>query len=381
MPFRLSVMMFLQWAVPGSLVPLYSVRLEHDLGFSPRVTGICCATQAAAGVVSSLLAGQIADRWLAAERMMAICAALAGLDLWLLAELRDPVAVFCATLFFWVVTGPMLLYGTTISFAHLPEPGRQFGPVRMWGTVGWMVISYFIGSWSGDPLRVGGVVAFLLAGYSLTLPSTPPKHPAGPGKRFAPLEAIALLRRPAFATYCVCMVGACVTFPFTTQNTPLLLKSLGVERQWLPSTLTLSQGTEVIGLAVLPAVLLTFGVRRTMVMALVAWLAAMCVLSVGRPLELVLASMTLNGLYVVGFLIAGQVYVNSLAEGDFRASVQGLLSCVNGVGTLLGNLLAGWLREWAGGEPAPTFMVAAGITGSILLLVMTGFRQPAAPLE
>jgi predicted MFS family arabinose efflux permease len=374
-------MMFLQWAVPGSLVPLYSIRLQHDLGFSPSLTGMICATQAAAGVVSSLLAGQVADRWLAAEKTMAVCAALAGLDLMLLAELRDPVAVFLATLFFWVVTGPMLLYGTTISFAHLREPGRQFGPVRMWGTIGWMVISYVVGAWTGDALHVGAVVAFTLAGYALTLPSTPPRRPADPDKRFAPLEAMGLLRKPSFAIYCACMVGASMTFPFTTQNTPLLLKSLGVEKSALPSMLTLAQGTEVIALAVLPAILLTFGVRWTMVLGLAAWLAAMCVLSVGRPLELVLASMSLNGLYVVGFLIAGQVYVNSLADGDFRASVQGLLSCVGGVGTLLGNLLAGWLREWSHGEPAPTFAVAAGITGSILLLFMTGFRQPAAPLE
>ena len=87
---RLSILMFLQWAVPGALVPLYSIRLE-SLGFDRLTTGVCCATQAVAAVVSSLVAGQVADRWLCAEKAMAVCAALAGLDLWLLAGLTEPV--------------------------------------------------------------------------------------------------------------------------------------------------------------------------------------------------------------------------------------------------------------------------------------------------
>ncbi|MFO0879219.1 MAG: MFS transporter [Gemmataceae bacterium] len=375
MSFRLSLMMFLQWAVPGTLVPLYSIRLQHDLGFSPALTGMCCATQAAAGVVSSLIAGQVADRYLSAEKSMSICAVLAGIDLCVLASLREPVGVFLATLFFWIVTGPMLLYGTTISFHHLPEPNRQFGPIRMWGTVGWMVIGWVMATWTGDPLHLGAAVAFLIAGYALTLPHTPPRRPTESSKRFAPLEAVSLLRLPAFSIYCICMFGACITFPFTTQNTPLLLRELGISVPWVTPTLTLAQTTEVVGLALLPALFFHLGVRGTMLLGLGAWLVAMCVLSVGKPLELVLASMGLNGLYITGFMVAGQVFVNSLAEGDFRASVQGLLGCINGIGTLVGNLLAGWLREWTEGRLPPTFAVAAGITATSLVLFLIAFQH------
>lgn len=377
MSFRLSLMMFLQWAVPGTLVPLYSIRLQHDLGFGPTLTGLCCATQAAAGVVSSLIAGQIADRYLAAEKCMAICAALAGIDLCILAQLRDPVSVFLATLFFWTVTGPMLLYGTTISFAHLPQPNRQFGPVRMWGTVGWMVIGWLLGIWASDPFYLGACAALIVTLYALTLPHTPPRRNVQGARRFAPLEAIALLRYPSFSIYCICMFGACITFPFTTQNTPLLLRELGVTTPWLTPALTVAQTTEVIGLAILPALLYHLGVRGTMVLGLGAWLAAMCVLAIGHPLELVLASMGLNGLYITGFMVAGQVFVNTFAEGDYRASVQGLLGCFNGIGTLLGNLLAGWLREWTHGNLPPTFAVAAGITATCLLLFLAAFHHRA----
>jgi predicted MFS family arabinose efflux permease len=378
LPLRLSVMMFLQWSVPAAVAPLLSVRLAHDLGFGPRLTGALCATSTVASVASALLAGQVADRWLSAEKAMSLCAAVAGVDLLILAELRRADAVFLAILLYGLVTGPMLLFGTTLCFAHLPDPRRQFGPVRLWGTVGWMAVGWLLRFWPDDPLRLGGLIALALSAYGLTLPYTPPRQLTDPSRRFAPLEAIHLLGNPTFAIYCVCLLGACVTFPFTTQSTPLLLDDLGVPRDWLAATMTLSQTTEVGTLALLPVLLPRLGVRGTMAVGLGAWLAAMCILAVGRPLELVVASLVLNGLFVTGFLIAGQVYVNSLARDDFRASVQGLFSCLNGLGQLAGHLLAGWLRERSGGQVPPTFAVAAILTACLLLLFLAGFR-PSDP--
>lgn len=391
--------MVLSWAVPGSLVPLYSIRLK-GLGFDDMTIAACCATQAAASALSALLAGQVADRWVSAEKAMSLCAAVAGLALWLLADVEGPLSVFLLTLLFWSATGPMLLMGTTVCFTHLDDPQRQFGPIRMWGTVGWMVIGWLVGGWLADPewleparrllrpeapparvedsCRLGTLVAFLLAGYAWSLPATPPGR-ALPGRRVAPLEAMKLLRSRTFATYLACALGACITFPFTTQSTPLLLRQLGVDDAWVSTTLTLAQFTEVLCLALLPGLLLRLGVRGTMGLGLAAWLAAMAVLSIGRPTGLVVASLGLNGLFVTGFLIAGQVYVNSVAEGDVRASVQGLFGFINGLGQLAGNLLAGWLREQTQGELPPTFAVAAAITGVMFVLFLAGFRhRPAA---
>jgi MFS family permease len=389
--------MFLQWAVPGALVPLYSVRLKEVLGFDELTVAVCCATQAAASAASSLVAGQVADRWLSAEKAMSICAVLAGLALLLLAGASQPASVFFLTLLFWSVTGPMLMLGTTVSFTHLAQPARQFGPVRMWGTIGWMVIGWLFGGWLADPevllpvrsllrpdepwarlddsCRLGALVAFVLAGFVWLLPATPPGR-SGPGgaRWLAPLEAARLLRRGAFATYLVCMLGACITFPFTTQNTPLLLRQLGIADAWMSATLTLAQLTEVLLLFFLPWLLRWLGVRGTMGLGLGAWLVAMAVLSIGRPVGLGIASLGLNGLFVTGFLIAGQVYLNSVAEGDLRASVQGLFSFISGLGQLLGNLLAGWLRQQTSGELPPTFAVAAGITGLMAVLFLVGFR-------
>src|SRR3954452_22289464 len=109
--------MLLVWAVPGSLIPLYSLRL-HSLCFDELTIGACCATQAVASVVSSLVAGQVADRWLSAEKAMAACAVVAGACLWLLADTHAPAGVFVLTLIFWMVAGPITMLGTTVALAQ-----------------------------------------------------------------------------------------------------------------------------------------------------------------------------------------------------------------------------------------------------------------------
>ncbi len=392
---RLSLLMFLVWAVPGALLPLYSVRL-HRLGFSAMEVACCCATQAAASVLAALLAGHAADRWLPAERLLVGCALLAGLDLWALAELTAPAAVFAVTLLFWLLAGPTTLLCAAACFAHLRRPERDYGPVRMWGTVGWVASGWLLGYWFtapawlaavtggrtpdlADTCRLGGLLAFLLAGYALTLPPTPPRR--NPAEPFAPLEALRLLRGGPFAVYCVCLFGACATLAFTTQGTPLLLARLGVPPRWLAAVLTVAQATEVVALGLLPLLLARLGLRGTMLLGLTAWLAAQAALAVGRPAGLVIASLGLHGLCIAGFFAAGQVFVNRAAHGGLRASVQALLTFVNGLGLLAGNLLVGWLRRQAGGELPHVFVVGTAVTAGLLLLFLAGFRGRAADDE
>lgn len=393
MRFRLSILMLLQWAIPGSVIPLLSVHLEQSLHFGRLETAWCCATQAVAAVVSSHFAGQIADRWFSAEKAMAVYAALSGLALFLLAELGTPLGVFFGAFAFWLVAGPMLLMGTTVCLCNLRDSPREFGPIRMWGTVGWMAVGWVVAAWLGlspslfparhpplsDAFRIGGLIAFALAAYALTLPPTPPRPRVGAGRRFAPFQAGRLLRARPFFVYCVCLLGTSLTFPLTTQNTPLLLDRVGVPRAWLSAALTIAQASEIVLLGVYPILLLRLGLRAMMLLGLAAWLMSLSMMAVGRPVALVLGSQLLNGFFVTGFMIAGQLYVDGLADDDLRASVQGLLSFAAGLGLIAGNLLAGGLREATGGELPPTFAIGAGITAVLVVLFLVGFRSDPDP--
>lgn len=379
--------MFLQYATPGALLPLYTLHLTR-LGMGPLLTGVCCATQSLATVLVALLVGQAADRWFSAERCLAVCAFLSGLTLWLLASATGFWPIFLLTLLFWLLVNPVIQLGATICFIHLSHPEREFGPIRMWGTVGWAVPGWLLllfalcfGAIGVDAapgtnlFRLGGFFGVALGLYALTIPHTPPRRSAD--RRPAPLAALALLRSPAFTVCCLCTFGLCVTYPFTTQATPLLLKSLNVPGLWLGPILTLAQATEILSLALLPMLLMRLGVRGTMVMGLIAWTLAMSILTIGRPVGLVIGSLALNGLFVTGFLVTGQVFVNKQASGDLRASAQALLTFVNGFGNLIGHLLIGWLR-WIYGNDSNlprAFAVALVIAGCLLLVFLLGFQD------
>jgi len=391
--WRFSLLMFLLYAPLGALIPLFTLRLQ-ELGFSPVAMGWCCATQSMAALVAPLAAGQVADRWLSAEKCLMVLAGLGGIFLWLLADLTEPIAVFSTSLAFWLVMAPTITLGAAVSFAHLPDPGRDFGLVRLWGTIGWVVAGWLVGYWLsvpgwsgwlgieetriqfGDAFRVGGTFAFMLGLYATTLPHTPPQRAyAG---WLAPWEALKRLHSRPFVVYWISVFGVCVIVPFTSQVTPLLLKHLGIPRSWLAPTLTIGQSTEVVSLAILPMLIIRLGVRGTMLLGLMAWWWYLTALTLGQPTWLVISSISMNGLCICCFLVAGQVFVNSRAKADIRASAQALVSFMSGFGMLVGHLLVGFVRREVHENFRATFLVGAGIATVIVAIFGVGFPRDEA---
>ncbi len=391
---RLCLLMFLLYAPAGAVLPLYSLYLHEQLGFTSMGVAVCCATQALATAAAPLFAGHIADRWMPAERLLALCSLLAGFDLWLLADARQPLLVFAGTLGYWLMTGPIWMLGATIGFSHLKQPRLQFGRVRLWGTVGWMMaawtVSYWFGNfqWMGrllgrsvaetpanelsDLFRIGGILSFVLTAYALTLPYTPPRPSLD--HRPAPLDALGLLRGRAFSVYALCLFGVCITYPFGTQGTPLLLRRFLTPQEALPGLLTIAQATEVIALALLPSMLRRMGIRGTILAGLAAWTLSLSFQALAGRREWVVASLGFNGLCVAGVFVAGQVFVNDMVHDGLRASVQSLLTFVTGTGMLLGNLLFGALRHWASEELQPAFAVGSMVMVSLVAVFLFAFE-------
>ncbi|MEY4613411.1 MAG: hypothetical protein RL179_1384 [Planctomycetota bacterium] len=385
---RLSILMFLQFALPGAMLPLYSMRLK-ELGFSPMEMAFCCATHGI-GALLAPLGAQLADRYFSAEKCVAVFSLSSSVFLVGLAYAESLYLVFLLTLLFWLLTVPMMVLCSTICFIHLKDPERQFGIVRLSGTIGWMlpgwILLILIRVFSNNNLQgiaseqflIGSVFGVIVAVYSLTLPSTPPS----PSKidKFAPFAALKLLKGWPFATYCLCTLGVCITQPFTTQATPLLLEYLGIVQPWLSPTLTISQISEVLSLFLLPMFLLRLGLRGSMLFGLICWTIALGILSIGQPLGLVVPSLALNGLSVTGFLVTGQVYVNMQAKGDLKASVQSLLTFVQGIGLVLGHILVGLLRSSSQNasnmreELVLAFQVAAVINGLLCVIFFCCFK-------
>jgi MFS family permease len=400
--FRLSLLIFLAFGAMGAWMPVFSRHLQ-SLGFAPDAIAWASATNAIGSLLAPLIWGQIADRWLAPPRCISVCGVGTGVLLLILATLDEPASVIGVSILTWFFLIPLIGVTAAYIFRMLEHPERQYGPIRLWGTLGWMAANWCLTGWFAlreqifgadasddlaDSMRLGAIAAFVTAMYAWTVPSAPILvHDAEQGQSWltrlagAPLAAIGLFRRPAFLVYCVSLFGLYMSFPVTVQLNALVLGKLGVADGMIPTYLTLSQTTEVMGLAILPSLLTRFGLKPTMVTGCLAWAVGLLLLSIGAPLGLVLAALPLAGFFICGFVIAGQVFVHRQASHDIRASAQGVLVLVNGTGLLLGHLLVGWIRDLSSDSFAAAYGVAAALAGSIGLIFLVGFRpeQEARP--
>lgn len=391
---RLSWLIFLAFAIMGSWVPVFTLHLKN-LQFSPNAAAWASASNAIGAMLAPLLWGQIADRWLAKERCIGLCAVISGSLLWLLAAIDDPFVMIagCITLWFFLI--PVIGLTGAFIFRNLEHPDRDYGKIRLWGTIGWMGASWGLTAWFtfapklfaldidlADSMRLGGLAAFAVALYTLTLPHAPPsKAPREQRNGLyrllhlfdAPVRAMRMFRQRSFAVYCGCMFGFYVTLPFTIQLNPLLLDRLGIAPGSLPMVLTICQSLEVVLLAMLPTILHRFGLRLTMAAGALAWTFGLAALSFGTHAALVLPALATGGMFICCFVIAGQVYVNGLATPDIRASAQGLLIFINGSGLLFGHILVGGIRQWTGDNYGLAYLIATLISSMMFMLFAAGF--------
>jgi MFS family permease len=395
---RLSCLIFLAFTVMGSWVPVFSLYLKN-LQFSPTATAWASAANAIGAILAPLIWGQIADRWLAKERCISLSAVATGIGLWSLSALEDPLAVIAVCIVIWFFLIPVVGLTGAFIFRQLEHPEQDYGKIRLWGTLGWMAANWGLTVWFrcaydsetvdlADSLRLGGLAAFVVAVYALTLPHAPPSAMAANGsgplawlhRMFdAPLRAMRLFRVRSFAIYCGCMFGFYITVPFTIQLNPLLLDSIGIKQPDLPLVLTICQSTEVVLLALLPTLLARYGLRATMAVGAVTWTFGLAALSFGSPNGLVLTALASGGVFICCFVIAGQVYVNRLATPDIRASAQALLVFINGSGLLLGHFVVGIVRQLTDDHYRTAYLIAMVVSTILFLLFAVGFtvREPA----
>jgi len=142
-------------------------------------------------------------------------------------------------------------------------------------------------------------------------------------------------------------------------------------------TLTVAQVSEVITLGLLPMLLLRLQVRGTLFLGLAAWAGALTAQAMALPLGLLVPALTLNGVCIACFLVAGQLYVNRQARPDVRASAQGLFAFINGAGLLVGHVGVGWVRQDFAASLPQAFVPAAMLATVLVALFVFGFTGPS----
>src|SRR5580658_6835605 len=237
--FKLFLMMVLEFVIWGAWLPLIFSYLP-TLGFSaPQRIAILNAFPVAA-LVAMFFSNQFADRNFAAEKFLAFSQFVGGVAMVGLAFTRDFWTFFALMLLHCLLYVPTLSIVNSIAFANLKD-SRDFGFIRMGGTIGWVLAAwplYFILTDAGSArwtYLIAGVASLALAGLSLSLPHTPPKKAEASADKFALFEALRLLKEPfVLVLWLVTLVDAFVLNAyFNWAGSFLGSPQVGIATKWI----------------------------------------------------------------------------------------------------------------------------------------------------
>ncbi len=342
-------MMFLQYFVWGAWSVPLGTYLGEILAFQGQQIGFVFGTTAVAAMISPLFVGMVADRYVSTERMLALLHVVGGGLLFLASTLTEFVEFYSTLLLYALCYMPTLALSNSLSFRQMEEPTREFPAIRVLGTIGWIVAGLAVGFLrlenTAIPMQIAAAVSFVLGIHCLFLPHTPPSQAKGrvTVRDVLGLDALQLLREPAFAVFTIGSLLVCVPLQFYYAFANPFLNEIGVTNA--AGKMTLGQVSEIGFMLAMPFFFRRLGTKGMLLVAIAAWVSRYLLFAWGDNGALVwmlYGGILLHGICYDFFFVAGQVYVDHKAPPDLRASAQGLIAFVTlGVGMFIGSWLSG----------------------------------------
>jgi hypothetical protein len=426
-------MMFLNIFVWGAWLPLLQPYMEK-LGFNstwqqPLVFGAFNI----AALTAMFFGTQFVDRYFSAEKFLAFSMLIAGLAIlglkWVPAQTAAEAALPYGSQAFWLFFSLMLVHSlfyvptisitNSIAFAHLRDPQREFGQVRLWGTIGWIAVAWpfvFIladwaridrlgsvpfGQWLGEVLNTSkqgdalqearsyifvaaGGAALLLAVFSLVLPHTPPRPASQGSEPLAWLEALKLLGVPfVFVLFIVTFFDAAVHASYFFLSAKYLIEAVHIPGHWIMPVMTVGQIAEIATMAFLGLVLKRLGWRWTMFLGVLGHVARFSVFALYPEPWAAITVNILHGICYAFFFATVYIFVDEFFPKDARSSAQGLFNfLILGAGPFAGNFMAGQLLATFAKPDGTTnwhdlFLVPAAVGAGAAMVLLLFFHPPA----
>ena len=348
---KLCIMMFLQFFIWGAWY-VTAPNYLGTIGFGAADFGWTYSVGPIAGMISPFFVGMIADRFFPAQKVMAAMHLIGG-GLMLLAtfmmKAADPSpSTINIVLFGYMLTFfPTLALVNTLAMKNMTDPSKEFPLIRVFGTIGWIAAGLSL-TWLGfdksiEMFYLAAGTAIALGLFSFILPHTPPEKsgPVSVGQILG-LDALVLLKQPAYLIFMVASILICIPLAFYYQIT-----SRVVEMAELPIGQTMSYGqmSEIFFMIVMPFFFARLGVKWMLAIGMFAWVARYALFAFGAPDQvawMIILGVVLHGICYDFFFVTGQIYTDRVAPKQIRGQAQGMLVLFTlGLGMFIGAQVAG----------------------------------------
>jgi len=361
---RLTILSFLEFFIWGSWLITVGAYWFQNRQWSGAEFGAIFSTMGLSAIFMPALAGIIADRYLNAERLLGLCHLIGAVVLFYLPQVNDPGQFYWVLLFYMLFYMPTISLANTVSYTVLVGAGKdivkEFPPIRVWGTVGFIVAMWVVSllRWETSALQfyVAGSASVLLGVYAFFLPACPPKSTnQGPTSLTAlwGLQAFSLFKNYKMALFFIfaMLLGAALqltnaygdTFLHDFDKVEKFKNSIAV--QYPAIIMSISQMSETLFILAIPFFLRRFGIKTVMLFTMIAWVFRSGLFAYGDPGEglwMIILSCIVYGMAFDFFNISGSLFVDTQVSPSIRASAQGIFMMMsNGFGAWLGSTISG----------------------------------------
>lgn len=384
MKSRLGLMMLLQYFIWGSWYVTLGTWLAA-LHFSGQQIGWIAGTTAIGAIVSPFFVGLIADRTFATQRLLGVLHALGAAILLFASAQSSFVPIYTAVLFYSLCYMPTLALTTSLTMRQIEDPKQEFGTIRVFGTLGWIVAGLVIGALGLEatavPMRIAAATSLLMSFYCFTLPDTPPlaRGTEFNWRHVIPLDAVRLLRRRSMAVFALASLLICIPLQFYYAFTNLFLNEIGIHNA--AGKMTGGQMSELLCMLLIPWFFRRLGVKYMLGLGMLAWAVRYAFFAFGNSdslLWMLWLGILLHGICFDFFFVVGQIYIDREAPATLRAATQGLITFITyGAGMFMGAWLSGRVVDayaliGAGGAVThdwQSIWMVAGICSAVVLVL------------
>ena len=395
---RLSVMMFLEFAVWGAWAPVLAARLLGPLKMSGKQTGWIYATLPLGCIISPLVAGQLADKYLNTEWILAGAHLLGAVLLLVAVTQRKFGGLFVVMLLYSLCYAATLPLVNSLMFGHLGKVvaadriEAEAGKVFIMAPIAWALVGYFLTGVrqlhrqegdGRDCLIMAGVLSVLMGIACLFLPET---RPPATGK-IPVLEALGMLRDPNFLVFIVISAVVAGLMQFYFLGTAQFMQDRGIPGRNVPAAMGVAQAAQALATLFALGALIDqlgykwdlvslVGYKWTLTVGAACWLLLYAIYVGLRSRWAIVLGQALHGMAYVTFIIAGQIYASKYAPKDIGGSVQALyFAAALGVGLFVFTQMAGLVMDrfsaegkfqWRAIWTVPLVIMALGVLALIV---------------
>ncbi|SDD90559.1 nucleoside transporter [Mucilaginibacter pineti] len=349
---KLSAMMFLEFFIWGAWFVTMGTYLTKTLHATDVQNGVAYATQSLGAILAPFIIGLIADRYFSAQKILGVLHLIGAGLLYYTTTISNFDSFYPIILIYMIIYMPTLALVNSVSFKQMKDPSKEFPPIRVLGTLGWIIAGLTIGwlGWENKgslvlTFQMAAVASLILGLLSFTLPDTPPAK-KGQKTTFADiigLDSIGLLKNKSYLTFFLASVAICVPLAFYYNFTNPYLNEIGVKAA--AGVQSMGQISELLFMFLMPLFFVRLGVKKMLAVGMLAWVLRYILFAygnVGLNYWMVIGGIVLHGVCYDFFFVTGQIYTDKLAGDKFKSAAQGFITLATyGVGMLIGSYISG----------------------------------------